>query len=174
MSADWLEIDQCDIDACEVDHRVRERLSQRELPAQQEADSIAVARRLWRERIGPLVEGAQVDRSPGDNIPEGVPESGWISTWQDDCGLVPQNYRIDWRIPILGPIHALVRRVINGEIRRYLKPSLEKQSFLNRRVLRMLDQLARQSQSLARQNEALARENARLREEVERLRRGKE
>jgi hypothetical protein len=85
--------------------------------------------------------------------------------WQDDCDLVPRNYTIDWRTPIMGPIHAAIRRIVNAEIRRYLLPALEKQSFLNRKVLQTLDELARE-------NQALARENACLREEIERLRGG--
>jgi hypothetical protein len=76
-----------------------------------------------------------------------------------DCDIVPRNYLIDWGVPILGPIHAVVRRLINAEIRRYVLSSLEKQSYLNRQMLRVLN--------------ALVEENKRLRREIEELREGK-
>ena len=163
MSADWLEIGQGDVDAQEVARRVRERLSRRDRSPPGGEDPLAVARALWEERIGPLAHGADVDGAPADGRTTGAASAGWISTWQDDCDLVPRNYTIDWRMPILGPIHAAIRRIVNAEIRRYLLPALEKQSFLNRKVLQTLDELAREQV-------LLARENARLREEIERLR----
>jgi hypothetical protein len=72
-----------------------------------------------------------------------------------DCDVVPRSYAIDWRIPILGPVHAMVRKIINAEVRRYLTPSLEKQSSLNRQMLRILRELAQ--------------ENVRLRERIQEL-----
>jgi hypothetical protein len=154
VSADWLEINQSDVDAREVARRVWERLSRRDL-SQVGEDPVAVARMLWEETIGPAADGA-----PAEGRHMDMASADWISTWQNDCDLVPRNYTIDWRTPILGRIHATIRRIVNAEIRRYLMPALEKQSFLNQKVLQMLDDLAR--------------ENARLREEVERLRGGEE
>jgi hypothetical protein len=165
VSADWLEINQGDVDAQEVARQVRERLSRRDRSPPGGEDPLAVARSLWEERIGPLVHGADLDGAPADDRPTGAAPADWISMWQDDCDLVPRNYTIDWRTPIMGPIHAAIRRIVNAEIRRYLLPALEKQSFLNRKVLQMLDDLAHEQDSLAR-------ENARLREEIERLRGG--
>jgi hypothetical protein len=166
VNADWLEIKQSDVDAREVARRVRERLSRRDLSREGE-DPVTVARMLWEEAVGPAVDGAPADGAPAEGRPIGVASADWISMWLNDCDLVPRNYTIDWRTPILGPIHATIRRIVNAEIRRYLMPALEKQSFLNRKVLQTLD-------DLARQNQGLARENARLREEVERLRDGEE
>jgi hypothetical protein len=165
VSADWLEIAQGDVDAQEVARRVRERLSRRDLSPQQGEDPVTVARTLWEERIGPRADGANVEGAPAADRPVDAASADWIAIWQDECDLVPRNYTIDWRMPILGPIHAAIRRVVNAEIRRYLMSALEKQSFLNRKVLQMLD-------DLARQNQDLARENARLREEIERLQGG--
>ena len=75
---------------------------------------------------------------------------------QRDCDIVPRRYVINWRMPILGPIHALVRRLINAEIRRYLLHALEKQSYFNRQILRIVTDLTK--------------ENERLRQEIEELR----
>lgn len=99
-----------------------------------------VASALWQEMIG------DEEFKLGETV----------SIRRRDCDIVPRNYVIDWRIPILGPAHALVRRIINDEIRRYLMPSLRKQSNLNRRLLRALRELSR--------------ENAELRQEIEKLR----
>lgn len=170
MSADWLEINQGDVDAREVARRVRERLSRLDRSLPEGEDPLAVARALWEEMIGPLAHGADLDGAPADGKATDAASMDWISMWQDDCDLVPRNYTIDWRTPILGPIHAVIRRIVNAEIRRYLLPALEKQSFLNRKVLQTLDELAREKNLLAREKNLLARENARLREEVERLR----
>jgi len=78
-----------------------------------------------------------------------------ISIRQRDCDIVPRYYVIDWRVPILGPIHALVRRIINAEIRRYLLPALEKQSQLNRQMLRILEDLVKENGCLRREIEEL-------------------
>src|SRR5690606_41931981 len=77
----------------------------------------------------------------------------------EDCEVLPRDYVIDWRIPILGPIHAFVRRIVNAEIRRYLEPGLIRQTRFNRWVLREL-------QALQQENDALRRELASLREEL--------
>jgi hypothetical protein len=82
--------------------------------------------------------------------------AGSVTIRQRDGDIVPRYYAIEWRIPILGPIHAKVRRIINDEIRRYLMPSLRKQSTLNRQMLRALNDLGQ--------------ENARLRQEIKGLR----
>ncbi len=95
---------------------------------------------------------------PDEEKPEAVAETLWKETIGDRVwDIVPRYYVIDWRKPILGPIHAMVRRIINAEIRRYLFPSLVKQSRFNRQTQRAL--------------ESLSQENVRLRQEVEELRR---
>jgi hypothetical protein len=48
-----------------------------------------------------------------------------------------------------------MRRVINAEIRRYLLPMLQKQGYINKRILKTLSRLEQ--------------ENAALRQELERL-----
>jgi hypothetical protein len=104
--------------------------------------------------------------STGD--PAGNALTEWIAVWLRDCDVVPRNYRIDWRLPILGPIHAWIRRIINSEVRRYLVPALEKQSFLNRKTLEMLDTLLKRQKALSRTNEHLRQEIERLRERLDR------
>jgi hypothetical protein len=72
-----------------------------------------------------------------------------------DADIVPRTYRIAWQMPILGPINALLRRFIHNEIQRFLGLALERQSFLNRQLLKTVA--------------ALVEENQRLRQEIERL-----
>ena len=142
MRRDWLEIPDPRLDAAEVMERVQERMAIRNsvsLPEGVANDPCVLADVLW----GRLIDSETEDGAP---------------IREQDCDIVPRNYVIDWRIPILGPIHALIRRIINAEIRRYVSSSLEKQSYLNRQMLRLLNDLVE--------------ENKRLRREIEELREG--
>ena len=147
MDDNWLAISDQDISVGEIMRRIRERAARHYDGAPSEGERPEqIAETLWNEMLGD-VEGESV-------------LSEWVSIRQSDCDIVPRQYVIDWRIPILGPIHAVVRRVINAEIRRYLMPSLNKQSRFNRKVLRAV--------------RGLARENAHLRQQIEELRGGEE
>lgn len=148
MTEEWLEVGDERIDAGEMMRRVRERMESREPggPGKGGQDPLAVAEAVRREVIGePLFDTSLY---------------GGTSIWDHDCDLVPHDYVIDWRMPLIGPAHALIRRVINDELRRYLDRSLDKQSHLNRQVLHVL--------------QALVDENARLRREIEALRAARE
>lgn len=141
MADNWLEIPGEEVNVREIMQRIRERIAAR---------------------------GSRESR----NLPEENPEALVVSLWEEiigepshlgafplslrECDIVPRGYTIQWRVPILGPIHALVRRIINAEIRRYLLPALEKQSTVNRKIRLLLKDLIQ--------------ENARLRREVEELR----
>jgi hypothetical protein len=143
MSDDWLEIPDQDIDVTNIMHRIRIRVAQRQdIVNPTSGDPKSVVEDLWEEMIGEQTDTSALGK--------------YVILLQNDCDIVPRHYVIDWRIPILGPIHAVVRRVINAEIRRYLLPSLKKQSHFNRKVLRAL--------------RSLAEENARLREELSQFR----
>jgi hypothetical protein len=143
MGEGWLEIADGEIDAGEVEARVRERMAGRRSEGVMEPEALlALAERLWEEEIG---------AREGD-----VAVGGRVRFWEKDCDVVPRDYTIEWRYPIVGPIHALVRRIIDNEIRCYLLPSLERQSRYNRHVLRALEELAQ--------------ENVRLRQQIEELR----
>jgi hypothetical protein len=147
MSDDWLEIPDGEIDVAEVMQKIRIRVAQREDPAISEvADPESMAKALRAEMIGEPVDNSALGKH--------------VSIRQNDCDIVPRRYIIDWRIPILGPIHAVVRRIINAEIRRYLSASLKKQSNFNRKILRAL--------------KSLAEENVQLREELSQFRDKKE
>jgi len=142
VNDNWLEIPDQDTNVKEIMQRIRERAARHysgSLPEGEKPEDIAEA--LWNKTIGDVESDSLL--------------SEWISIRQSDCDIMPRQYVIDWRIPILGPIHSVVRRVINAEIRRYLSPSLKKQSHFNRKALRAL--------------RGLARENARLRQQVEAL-----
>ena len=142
MSDDWLELPDGEIDVAEIMQKIRMRVAEREgAVASDASDAAALAEALRAEMIGEPVDSSALGRR--------------VSIRQNECDIVPRHYVIDWRIPILGPIHAVVRRVINAEIRRYLSPSLKKQSHFNRKVLRAL--------------KALAEENARLHQQIEDL-----
>ncbi|MFW6116244.1 MAG: hypothetical protein ACOC6F_00820 [bacterium] len=142
MSEDWLEIRDEEIDVAEIMQKIRQRVSQRGDSATIDTpDPVAVAEALRAEMIGEPVDSSALGK--------------YVSVRQSDCDIVPRHYVIDWRIPILGPIHAVVRRVINAEIRRYLSASLKKQSHFNRKALRALRALAEENVHLRRQLEEL-------------------
>jgi hypothetical protein len=144
MNDDWLETSDENINVKEIMRQIRERVASRSgttPPVEENPEAAAEA--LWKEMIG--------------NGEGGLALGQHVSIRQHDCDIVPRYYVIDWRIPILGPIHAVVRRIINAEIRRYLFPSLEKQSRFNRQALRAL--------------ESLSQENVRLRQEIQELER---
>lgn len=67
---------------------------------------------------------------------------------RQDYDVLPRDYKIDWRFPILGPIHGVVRRLINDEITRFLFPSLKHQSSLNRQLVDAIQELADENQLL--------------------------
>ena len=145
MNENWLEISDDEIDVADIIHQIRARIAQREGSPLTE-DPAAVAASLRRE----------LGDEPGT-------ESGDESTFGrrlrlrvQDTDIIPRNYVIDWRIPILGPIHSIVRRLINDEIRRFLFPSLDKQSRFNRQILRLVQELAEENRRL-RQEVALLR-----------------
>ena len=142
MDGDWLEISDKDVNVEEIMQRIRERIARRGMSPGEVEVPTTIAENLWKE----IVSDATVESVSGK----------LILIQLRDCDIVPRHYVIDWRVPILGPIHAVVRRVINDEIRRYLFVSLEKQALFNRKVLRAL--------------KGLAEENARLRQEIEVLR----
>lgn len=142
MSEDWLEIPDEEIDVAEIMQKIRTRVAQRgDTVTTDTPDPVAVAEALRAEMIGEPTDSSALGRH--------------VSIRQNDGDIVPRHYVIDWRIPILGPIHAVVRRVINAEIRRYLSPSLKKQSHFNRKVLRALRALAEENVHLRRQIEEL-------------------
>lgn len=143
MSDEWLEISDEEIDVADIMREIRRRVAQREAGRthNEVSDPKAVVEDLRAEMIGESVDSSPLGRH--------------VSIRQNDCDIVPRHYVIDWRLPILGPVHAVVRRVINAEIRRYLSASLQKQSHFNRKALRAL--------------KALAEENVRLRRQVEDL-----
>ena len=143
MSDDWLEISDDAINAEEIMQQVRERIALRTgvSPSEEAGNPATIAEALWTEMIGEPASRPGLEKR--------------FPIRRCDCDIVPSYYVIDWRIPILGPVHALVRRIINAEIRRYLSPSLEKQSQLNRQVLRVLQDLVKENERLRQEIEAL-------------------
>jgi hypothetical protein len=141
---DWLEIKDQKIDQGELAARVQAHLGEPQQAAARQA--LAEAQALAVDLRQTMLGQTETTRNLGHDF----------LLQEKDCDIVPRNYRIDWRLPILGPINALFRRFINQEIRRFLGPSLERQSFLNRQL----------TQAVA----DLVEENQRLRREIDRLR----
>jgi len=139
MADDLIIIHDDQIDVQDIMRQIRANIARRG-GAVQEVDPVAISDELWSNTIGEVETHRVLERIP---------------LTRHDCDIVPQNYVIDWRNPVLGPPHAVVRRVINAEVRRYLDASLAKQTRFNETVLRTLRQLAQ--------------ENAALRHEIERL-----
>jgi hypothetical protein len=137
MGDNWLEIADQGIDAQAIARQIRDRMASMD----KASDPADIVETIRQEMFGMPVDTLALDKR--------------ISIWQQECDIVPRSYVIDWRTPILGPIHAFVRRIINAEIRRYLLPVLERQSYLNQKILQAFQDLTQ--------------ENARMRREVERL-----
>jgi hypothetical protein len=133
MTESWLEVGDEALDADEIRRRVEERMA---------------ARPPDKESVG------CEDLEPVPDAPDSAGDA--ISRWLQDCDIVPAHYEIDWRVPVVGRIHAAIRRLIHAEVRRFVLPALQKQSHLNRAMLQALGELGK--------------ENARLRREVEALR----
>jgi hypothetical protein len=127
------------IDVQDIMRQIRANLARRS-GATSEVDPVAVSDDLWVNTIG----GAET-RSALERVP----------LTRQDCEIVPQNYVIDWHNPVLGPPHAVVRRVVNAEVRRYLDASLAKQTRFNETVLRTLRQLAQENAALQRELDQL-------------------
>ena len=135
MNESWLEVGDRELDADEIRRRVEERMAGR--PPGNE---------------GPGCEDPALD----PDAPDATRDT--VSRWLQDCDVVPAHYEIDWRVPVVGRIHAAIRRVIHAEVRRFVLPALEKQGHLNRAMLQALDELGE--------------ENARLRCELAQMRLG--
>jgi hypothetical protein len=148
VSNEWLEIRDQEISVQEIMQRIRERIGERETsdPGTRDTEAESLAEDLYHEMLGQAMEGTALQRR--------------VRLWRNDCDIVPRHYAIDWRVPVLGPLHALVRRVINAEIRRYLYRSLEKQSHFNRQVLEAVETLARENAALCEEIEALRQTHA--------------
>jgi hypothetical protein len=149
MSESWLEIRDPDLDAQEIERRIEARMARRGTVA-----SFADSEDVEQD------PGEQVAESPDIALPAQEAACNAVARWLQECDVVPANYVIDWRVPIIGPIHAAVRRVIHTEVRRFVLSALVKQSHLNRAVLQALNELCQ--------------ENARLRQELAELRQDKE
>jgi hypothetical protein len=130
------------IDVEEIMQQIRANIARRKgQPEQPEIDPVAVSQEAWESTIGDITRFQQ--------------QLGGGPLTHHDCDIVPRDYVIDWRIPILGPIHSIVRRVINTEVRRYLDVSLSKQTRFNENVLRALRYLAQENRRLGQEIEEI-------------------
>ncbi len=138
MAEDWLEISDDEIDVQEIMRKIRESLERRQGADFLDPAEIALSTKQF------FIDELQDVSGLGSDVRLRL----------RDCDITPRHYVVDWRIPILGPLHAVVRKLIDAEIRRFLFPSLQQQSMFNRKVLKAL--------------QALARENAQLRQDLAR------
>ena len=132
MSDDVIEIRDDQIDVQDIMRQIRTNLARR--AGETAVDPAAIRDELWAETIGPAAQ-----------FQEGFER---VPLTRYDCDIVPRNYVIDWRNPVLGPPNALIRRVINTEVRRFLDTSLAKQTRFNETVLRVLRQLSQENAAL--------------------------
>lgn len=139
MADDLIVIHDDQIDVEEIMQQIRANIARRK--GQSGIDPVAISQELWESTIGDTTRFQQ--------------QLGGVPLTHHDCDIVPRDYVIDWRIPILGPIHSIVRRVINAEIRRYLDVSLGKQMRFNENVLRALHYLAQENHNLRQEIEGL-------------------
>ena len=126
----WLQIVDDEVDVDRVMAEIRRRVAVRQAGEQavDGEDPEDFARKLYRKMV------ADQEGTSGLTI--------------EDCDILPQDYAIEWRIPVLGPIHAIVRRVINAEIQRYLQAGLVRQSRFNRQILQELERLSQENREL--------------------------
>jgi len=141
MEDDLIIIHDDQIDVEDIMRQIRSSIARRKGETPEEIDPVAISQELWEGTIGDAARFQQQI----DNIP----------LTRHDCDIVPRDYVIDWYVPILGPIHSVVRRVINAEIRRYLDVSLNKQTRFNENVFRALRYLAEENYNLKRELEEL-------------------
>jgi hypothetical protein len=139
MTDDLIIIHDDQIDVQDIMRQIRSNIARRTGVAP-EVDPAAVSDELWSNTIGEAEARSSLEQIP---------------LTRHDCDIVPQNYVIDWRNPVLGPPHAVVRRVINAEVRRYLDAALAKQTRFNETVLRTLRQLAQENATLRHEIELL-------------------
>lgn len=136
MTDDLIVIHDDRIDVEEIMQQIRANIARRKgQPIEPEIDPAIVSQDLWKRTIS-------------DDTTRFQQQIGGVSLSRYDCDIVPHDYVIDWRIPILGPINSIVRRIINTEVRRYLDISLSKQTRFNENVLRALRYLAQENQHL--------------------------
>jgi O-antigen chain-terminating methyltransferase len=143
MSDDLVIIHDDQIDVEDIMRQIRANIARRKGQSgeRSDLDPVAVSRELWEGTIGDTARFQQ--------------QIGGVPLTRYDCDIVPRDYVIDWYIPILGPIHSVVRRVINAEVRRYLETSLHKQTRFNENVLRALRYLAQENDNLRQELEKL-------------------
>ena len=146
MSDAWLEIADENINVEEIMEKIRQRLAQQG-KGSTTINPVEVADALRQEIIGD---------------PENPLIANRIPIRPQDCDIAPRNYKIEWRIPVIGHVHAFVRRIIDNEIRMFLFPSLDKQMRYNRRALWVM-------RSLAEENIRLRNDLETLQEEVSKL-----
>ncbi len=144
MSNNWLEIPNPDIDRDGLARQVEAGLHQRTTSSNGPKPPEAIAASLWQQMIG-------YERIDTEALAQ-------TKLQLRDCDIVPRHYTIGWQNPILGPIYAFIRNIINGEIRRFLSPSLERQSALNRQMLRMINDLRTENERLQQEIVDLKRE----------------
>jgi len=131
----WLEFESENVvDTAEIMARIQAEHASRTAESTSDLDVVNLAEQLRLQMLG----------DPTEVSASGVE----MLSNQASYDIMPQGYKIEWRIPIIGPIHGLVRRVINAEIQRFLFPSLLRQSELNRRLIEALEDLATENERL--------------------------
>jgi len=133
-SADWLTISIDGADATDVLVQLQDKIFKHTSSKQQDPSAVELVQQL---RVQMLGDPSEISDSSVEMLIR-----------QQDYDILPRDYKIDWRIPVLGPINSIVRRVINDEIRRFLFPPLKRQSSLNRQFVDAIQELQEENQLL--------------------------
>lgn len=132
--AEWIHFGIDDQEASHALSQLKKRIAEREDFEQEAQPAVDVVQQL---RIQMLGDPSEISDSDVEMLVR-----------LRDYDILPRGYKIDWRIPVLGPIHSIVRRLINDEIVRFLFPSLKRQSSLNRQLVDAIQELAYENQQL--------------------------
>ncbi|MCL5958817.1 MAG: methyltransferase domain-containing protein, partial [Chloroflexi bacterium] len=152
---DTVQIGADDVDVKALVRQIREQVAQRGVEARAEQQLLVETQEeLWREQRESWTVSEPPERVPPPSL--------------EECEVVPGEYAIDWQNPILGPLNAQLRKIINAELRAYVRPMLEKQTHLNYKIkdlFREVHQLRLDLHKLSREaDEHVALENARQRQ----------
>jgi SAM-dependent methyltransferase len=150
----------------EIRDAATRRRDRGELPTEEELDRLQAE--IWIDVNLMTALAARPSASPDVDFVPAIPIDPRFTV--EECEILPADYRIDWRHPIVGQAHATLRRQINAEVRRYVDAPLARQTRLNYRLTELLQTIVRDhSAALDRLQQQLVRAES-LRIELDGLR----
>jgi SAM-dependent methyltransferase len=123
--------------AAEIRAAAANRRERGDLPPDEQLDLLQG--RVWSQVVAAPPNSSAAPAS-ADHAAPAPPD---VAFTLDECDLLPPDYRIDWRYPVVGPAHAALRRQVNAEVRRYVDPALARQTRLNYRLTELVQRIVR-------------------------------